>query len=443
MANTSAVSSIPAEATATLRGIRTKCLTCRERHRKCDEGVPDCQDCKKSNRECKRDLLFNFINSTIKTLPTTPPTEDCDVIVQDESREIASEYQGGLSRYSALGTDVDVVTKEKPAFHSSRPVLQVPTRVLFGDDTVNCHVNGRWTPYEFVKDAISAPITIDGFHAAPDIAIESRHGQRTYTQYPASQPLQRSDHALPAKTWSSTVDYSSVTPLHHTYPKNLSYYQPQKHFPNVCPSQGSQPPILPWMAQDILSSHIHNSSSTISMPQLPTPRIATTRQSQPPNSKGTLCPSDQTPLYVNAKQYGRILKRRAARDKFKKKFKVPEKRKSYVHESRHRHAIERPRGPGGRYLSAEAIDQRKTESNSRHTNWIAGTSTEDRRGQHEEVVQQGGRAEKVFKLEASQNFNGRNEHQVKLERHSELSKAFTTSFNGAEELEVLLNLYPC
>ena len=313
MANTSAVSSISAEATATLRGIRTKCLTCRE------------------------------------------PTEIGDVIVQDESREIASEYQGGLSRYSALETGVDVVTKEKPAFNSSYAVLQVPTRVLFGGATVNCHVNGGWTPYELVKDAFSAPTAIDGFHATPDTARESRHGQRTYTQYPASQPLQGSHYALPAKTWSSAVDHSSATPLHHTYPKDVSYYKPPKHFPNVCPSQGSQPPSLPWMAQDILSSHIHDSPSSISMPQLPTPRIATTLQSQPPNSKGTSCLSDQTPLYVNAKQYGRILKRRAVRDRFKEKFNIPEKRKPYVHESRHRHVIERLRGPGGRYLSAEEI----------------------------------------------------------------------------------------
>ena len=352
MAYISAVSSIPTEATTTLREIRTKCLTCRERHQKCDEGVPDCQDCKKSNRERKRDLHFKFINSTIKIPPITPPTENCDVIVQDESCGIASEYQGGLSRYSTLGTDLDVVTKEKLAFDSSHPVLQVPTQVLLGGDTVDCHVNGGWTPYELVKDAISAPTAIDGFHATPDTARESRHGQRTYTQYPASQPLQGSDYALPTKTWSSAVDYSSATPLHHTYPNNVSYYKPQKHFPNVCPSQGSQPPSLPWMAQDILSSHIYDSSSTISMPQLPTPRIATTLQSQPPNSKGTSCPSDQIPLYVNAKQYGRILKRRVARDKFKEKFNIPEKRKPYVHESRHRHAIERPRGPGGRYLSA-------------------------------------------------------------------------------------------
>src|SRR5690242_11435460 len=34
--------------------VRTGCLTCRERHLKCDEAQPTCMNCHKSNRECKR-----------------------------------------------------------------------------------------------------------------------------------------------------------------------------------------------------------------------------------------------------------------------------------------------------------------------------------------------------------------------------------------------------
>jgi nuclear transcription factor Y, alpha len=73
--------------------------------------------------------------------------------------------------------------------------------------------------------------------------------------------------------------------------------------------------------------------------------------------------NDEPPIFVNVKQFHRILKRRVARQKYTQ---CP--RKPYIHESRHDHARTRPRGPGGRFLSANeraAMEDRENKLPSR------------------------------------------------------------------------------
>jgi hypothetical protein len=81
------------------RRVRTGCLTCRERHLKCDEGLPNCQNCCKSSRICKRGVRLNFIDIQVQAPPIVPKTNEWTVNFIDESRDIASEYKGGLSKY--------------------------------------------------------------------------------------------------------------------------------------------------------------------------------------------------------------------------------------------------------------------------------------------------------------------------------------------------------
>mmetsp|Transcript_4451 Transcript_4451/g.11092 ORF Transcript_4451/g.11092 Transcript_4451/m.11092 type:complete len:247 (-) Transcript_4451:152-892(-) len=184
---------------------------------------------------------------------------------------------------------------------------------------------------------------------------------------------------LPGSTTATTVQPTSGIPLGYQHHPGLP--APQQPAP-ACPQQhaASAPPTGPapsatlalpppgvggmqvpgagapnYVVDPSYYSSIYNSYAK------PNAQLAGPSSRVPIPQENTAV--DEDPVYVNAKQYAAILRRRQQRAKAEEQNKMLTARRPYLHKSRHNHAVRRPRGPGGRFLTSAELEEWRQKHN--------------------------------------------------------------------------------
>jgi hypothetical protein len=130
----------------------------------------------------------------------------------------------------------------------------------------------------------------------------------------------------------------------------------------------------------------------------------------------------EEPLYVNAKQYHRILKRRQARAKLEAEHKIPKQRRAYLHESRHRHALRRARGNGGRFLTSK--EKQKLLEEEKKDDQVHSSPSQNDTPQSDSTGHQ--QQEEQHQQRGNENENGSENENEMAQQQDEVSRETST-----------------
>ena len=101
---------------------RKGCLTCKRRHIRCDENVPQCFNCTKGNRSCNYEVPENDEDDSAMNLDDEPPDDIAATTVGQSGKNTSSS---SLSHRKispeSTSTEFKAASKRKPSTESLDP----------------------------------------------------------------------------------------------------------------------------------------------------------------------------------------------------------------------------------------------------------------------------------------------------------------------------------
>lgn len=203
---------------------RSGCFTCRDRHMKCDEQLPVCQNCINGKRKCYRGVRLNFTSYTFYN-----PHEDSALPeefnhrrsfrILDQSIAISSLYKDGASYYrknlklhSAHDlAEAEFCLRQDLIAHKSMP-LQVSSSAHSVSNTVDPEI-------AFARGVITSPTLEDEWTSdkmllsLSDSVILENYDIKNFLMNPPQIPVPPEPDRSTSRTPVSPIHFSTETSL--------------------------------------------------------------------------------------------------------------------------------------------------------------------------------------------------------------------------------------
>ncbi|GFP95958.1 nuclear transcription factor y subunit a-7 [Phtheirospermum japonicum] len=192
-------------------------------------------------------------------------------------------------------------------------------------------------------------------HSLSDNSEADEQQKQTESHYQPSSPANGMPHpgiASPAMHYGAPAQLGVANVM-----AQAAYPYPDPYYRSIFAPYDAQPyPAQPYPAQPM----VHVQLMGIQQAGVPLPSEAV-----------------EEPVFVNAKQYHGIMRRRQSRAKAESENKLAKSRKPYLHESRHLHAVRRARGNGGRFQKKNDSKKKEVESSEKSQENINLNSEKD------------------------------------------------------------------